>query len=488
MMTHREVEATITWSRFSRLRKLKGAVAYMLRMRPGGNQAVGSPLSADELLEAEGVLVRLAQRESYLTEVNQKGELVACSTEGAPSPESTKIDESGCLRLEGRVTNDLIEFETRNPMVLDRRHPLTALIIQEMHERLDHANRETVINELRQRFHVAGLRSEVKRVMKRCQVCRITKARPRIPLMGCFPDARSAVFLRPFTHTAVDFFGPIIVTVGRRNEKRYGVLFTCMTTRAVHLEIAHSLDTDSCVMAIKNFIARRGRPVEIWSDNGTNFKAASGVFETIRWKFNPPAASHMRSVFERLIRSVKVSIMATMKSKPSDEVLRTALLEAESLINMRPLTYIPVDPENPEALTPNHFLLGHSSGHKTDCPYEISGTLLRRSWLNSQRLADLFWRRWLKEYLPVITRRTKWTRREKPIEVGDLVVIFEEGQRGTWRRGRVERVMWDRRTEQVRSVVVRTAVGTYHRPVSKVAVLDVGSLKDDVASHGGGGC
>lgn len=88
----------------------------------------------------------------------------------------------------------------------------------------------------------------------------------------------------------------------------------------------------------------------------------------------------------------------------------------------------------------------------------------------------------------MITRRTKWTRREKPIEVGDLVIIFEEGQRGTWRRGRVEQVMWDRRTEQVRSVVVRTAVGTYHRPVSKVAVLDVGSLKDDVASHGGGGC
>lgn len=113
------------------------------------------------------------------------------------------------------------------------------------------------------------------------------------------------------------------VLVGRLIEKRWGVLLTCMTTRSVHIEIAHSLTTDSCILALRNFIARRGSPVQIISDRGTNFIGASRelrealqhvdekklmvefVSPNTKWTFNPPAAPHYGGCWERLIQSVK---------------------------------------------------------------------------------------------------------------------------------------------------------------------------------------
>ncbi|GBP13229.1 hypothetical protein EVAR_65810_1 [Eumeta japonica] len=127
--------------------------------------------------------------------------------------------------------------------------------------------------------------------------------------MATLPAARLASFERPFTYVGIDFFGPLYVIVGRRREKRWGVLFTCLTVRAIHIEVAHSLDTSSCIMCIQNFISRRGSPKEIYTDNGTNFKSVERELreekqaldinkvirknDEIRWKFNPPAAPHM---------------------------------------------------------------------------------------------------------------------------------------------------------------------------------------------------
>lgn len=129
--------------------------------------------------------------------------------------------------------------------------------------------------------------------------------------MSPLPPARLGAFQRPFTFVGVDYFGPIAVTFGRKSLKRWGVVFTCLTMRAVHIEIAHSLSTDSFLMALRNFIARRGTPAEIYSDNGTNFRGADRLlkeelknikfnnihselaYKGITWKFNPPAAPHM---------------------------------------------------------------------------------------------------------------------------------------------------------------------------------------------------
>ncbi|UYV84637.1 hypothetical protein LAZ67_X002931 [Cordylochernes scorpioides] len=148
--------------------------------------------------------------------------------------------------------------------------------------------------------------------------------------MGQLPHYRLAAYRRPFTFTGLDALGPFTVTVGRRHEKRWVIIFTCLVTRAIHQEVVHALSTDEFMIGFSRFIDTRGRPDTIYSDNGTNFVEASeelklaaserdfevmdasGRFGPVKWKFNPPAARHIRGAWERLIKSVKKCPRATL--------------------------------------------------------------------------------------------------------------------------------------------------------------------------------
>lgn len=153
---------------------------------------------------------------------------------------------------------------------------------------------------------------------------------------------------RPFTFVGVDYFGPLHVSVGRRTMKNWIALFTCLTVRAVHIEVVESLSSDSALMALRRFIARRGCPTRIHSDNGTAFVSASNILPDlydfsvnrgIDWKFIPPSSPFMGGCWERLVGSVKTSLKFTLKDRtPRMEVLHTLLLEVEAIVNARPLT------------------------------------------------------------------------------------------------------------------------------------------------------
>ncbi|GBP03522.1 hypothetical protein EVAR_101853_1 [Eumeta japonica] len=126
-----------------------------------------------------------------------------------------------------------------------------------------------------EKFWITKLRPTVRKVAKACRLCQIRHARPITPKMADLPEGRLAFRQKPFTHTGVDYFGPMEVTVGRRREKRWAALFTCLTTRAVHMEIASSLSADSMIMALRRYMARRGQPDTLYSDHGTNFAVAA---------------------------------------------------------------------------------------------------------------------------------------------------------------------------------------------------------------------
>ena len=164
----------------------------------------------------------------------------------------------------------------------------------------------------------------VQRVLNTCVPCKRHHAKPAEQLMASLPRERVDVGKNPpFTYTGVDYFGPMSVKYRRGTVKRYGCIFTCLVTRAVHIEVAHSMDSDSFLMALHRFIARRGKPQKMFSDNGTNFVAADKeladeirtinnkkmkddmLLEAIEWNFNPPHAPHMGGAWERLVRSVK---------------------------------------------------------------------------------------------------------------------------------------------------------------------------------------
>lgn len=321
------------------------------------------------------------------------------------------------MRLSGCCDRaELSDEGIRIPIILDSKSLYTRLLMKHYHEKNLHQGQETIANELRKRFCILNFRSALKKVTNDCQRCKNNKLKLRKPLMGQLPMERLVDHVNPFTFVGMDFFGPLTVQIGRRHEKRYGVLFTCMTTRCIHLEIAASLNTDSAIMAIKRFIARRGFPEEILSDNGSNFigaekelKAALKEFDCekikkemaikgIKWKFIPPKSPHMGGCWERLIRSVKTGLKVVLKERsPKEEMLQTLFAEVEFIVNNRPLTHVSVDERDLEALTPNNFLIGKSA----DLRPNVIGNFSDEDFYHRKQ-----WSRWIKEYLPTLTRRT----------------------------------------------------------------------------------
>ncbi|XP_070067107.1 uncharacterized protein [Drosophila virilis] len=186
-----------------------------------------------------------------------------------------------------------------------------------------------------------------ERISNTCPACRIRRARPKPPGMGDLPIERLSPYTPPFTYTGVDYFGPYDIVAGRRREKRWG-----LTVRAVHLD----LSTASYLCVLKSFAARRGCPRRMLA-------LIERQYPELEFTFIPPGSPHMERSWERMVRSTK-SILSEIlpPSGLREEVLRAALADVESVLNSRPLTYVPFETSEFEPLTPNHFLIGHSSG------------------------------------------------------------------------------------------------------------------------------
>ena len=309
--------------------------------------------------------------------------------------------------------------------------------------------------------------------------------------MGELPVARVTPEQPPFTNTGVDYFGPIMVKQGRSQVKRYGCLFTCLAIRAVHLEVAHSLNTDSFLNALRRFMNRRGVPKRIFSDNGTNFiggerelregiqsfnqQKIHGILlqKEVEWNFNPPLASHMGGVWESMVKSVKKIMKALLKEQVvRDEILLTIFSEVEGILNSRPITEIHQDSKDSEPLTPNHLLLLRPNTCLPPGVFQKVDGFGIRAWRQAQYLADRFWQRWLKEYLPLLQLRQRWTVPRRNLKVGDLVLVLDESvPRGQWPMGRVIKVYPDK-AGWVRQVDVRVSAKDLKRPITKLCFLE----------------
>ncbi|XP_072392451.1 uncharacterized protein [Diabrotica undecimpunctata] len=275
----------IDFERFSQFNRILRATAYMFRflriVYAKKSEEPKGILISEELLGARNILIKQTQCEYFKNEIkqlktNNSGSLQkTVNKSNSLYKLSPYLDEDGLLRIRGRLdeARDVIS-ETKRPIILPRGSRLTLLIIEDYHKRYHHRNHEIVVNEIRQKFYIPKLRQLVKKIRTNCQNCKVKFAKPKPPEMSPLPPCRLVTFTAPFTHTGMDYFGPINVTVGRRTEKRWGALFTCLTTRAVHLEVAYKLDVVSFILCLTNFIYRRGRPRHIYCDRGTNFMGA----------------------------------------------------------------------------------------------------------------------------------------------------------------------------------------------------------------------
>ena len=162
----------------------------------------------------------------------------------------------------------------------------------------------------------------------------------------------------PFLHVGVDFAGPLYVSLNSQQQKVYVCLFTCSSTRGIHLELTADL---TFLQAFRWFTSRRGLPATIYSDNAKTFKSASSdVKKTVRslevktymvnhqveWKYIVEKAPWWGGFWERMVGITKRCLRKTIgRSKLTFEELRTVIVEIEGTVNNRPLTYLYDDME-----------------------------------------------------------------------------------------------------------------------------------------------
>ena len=220
--------------------------------------------------------------------------------------------------------------------------------------------------------------------------------------------------------------------------------------------VSSDLSTDSFINALRRFIARRGQ-----------------LQLEIKWRFNPPYASHMGGAWERMIRSVRRILNAlTQMQTLTEEGLVTLMTEVEGILNSRPLVPLMLHDSEEEPLTPNHLLLLRGNLNLPPGTFDTNSCYTRRRWAQVQFLANQFWRRWAKEFLPNLLQRQKWFNRNRNFEVGDVVLLVEDMQhRSNWVVGRVIRTLTDKEG-LVRVVQVKARNTVLTRPVTKLCLIE----------------
>ena len=485
-------------SRFSSYLKYKRTVVWELRfirnlkarINKIRDQQQSGPVTVAEMERAELLIIRQIQADCFGAEIDQLRSGKALDSKSCLLSLSPQLDSDDKLRVGGRLANAPLDMTARHPVILPRESEVTRLIIAAYHKSLMHAGAEHVVNDMRQKFWVPRARAAVRRVLAACPVCRRRRAQPQPPRLADLPAVRFDSY-RAFHNVGIDFFGPLLVKNQRRTEKRFCLLVTCLATRAIHLELTDSLDTQSFLMAFRRFVARRGKPARVYSDNGKSFKKGEKELrsallnwnqahlsdelsqEEIEWHFTTPASPHMGGVWERMVASVKRALRAVLgRVIVSEETLHTVIAEAEFIVNSRPLTHVSADGADLEAITPNHLLLGRPACCLPPGLFDATEPPCKKSWRRVQCISDQFWKRWLKEYVPCLTQRRKWQQEQRNLQIGDLVLLVGDNvPRGLWPLARVARI-FPGADGRVRSVELRCRQKVLQRPVSKVCLLE----------------
>ena len=353
-----------------------------------------------------------------------------------------------------------------------------------------HSGVDATTGKTRRKFWILKANKLSKSVKSKCGFCREMAHKAETQLMADLPVLRLAPHTSPFYYTACDYFGPYNVKVGRsKTAKYYGVIFTCLNTRAVHLELAVDLTTMEFIQVLRRFFSIRGYLAVILSDNGTQMVGAANKLgemvkdldgnqlcefcgeKSIKWTFTTPAAPHQNSCAEALVKSCKRSLkIAIGEQLLTPFELYTCLLEIANLLNQHPIGRIPNGPDDGAYLCPNDMLLGRATLEVPQGRFKDTRNPCKRVEF-VQRIVDSFWKRWTRDVFPTLVPRKKWHIENRNVPVDDIVTVANQNSvRGKWAVGRVTKVH-PGADGRVRNVTVKTATGEYSRPVTKIAVI-----------------
>lgn len=328
------------------------------------------------------------------------------------------------------------------------------------HYDLLHAGPQLLIASIRQMYWPLGGRNLSKSVVKHCIKCFKFKCQNVQPVMGQLPVNRTQLEF-PFLNSSVDYAGPILIADRRgrgcKLVKAYLCIFVCLAVKAVHIELVTDLTKEGYMAALNRFVARRGKPKSILSDNGTNFVGTCNELQQflqqsnisyevaqrgIEFTFAPPYSPHFNGIAEAAVRSTKHHLKRLLQlTHFTYEEMVTCLTQIEAVLNSRPLTPLSSDPLDFTVLTPSHFLIGRSL---MAVPHpQVSDVNIGRleRYHRVEHIKQHFWKRFHLEYISLLQQKTKWTSSTGQLAEGTLVLIKERGQPPMlWPLGRVTKV------------------------------------------------
>ncbi|GFX96375.1 integrase catalytic domain-containing protein [Trichonephila clavipes] len=434
--------------------KLQRILAWCVRFKENARnplQLTTGSLTVAELSTALIFLVRNVQSVSFAKDI-------WCLERRQPLPVSSNLltlspflDERKILCVGGRLRHSNLPAQQKHPILIPNNHSICDLIIKHYHVLYLHTGTEATLANIRTRFWIVNGRSKVKGIIKQCIQCLKVSAKGKNQRMADLPNARVSI-ARVFSKVGLDFCGPFHIKLisGRAKKmyKCYICIFVCFVVKAIHLEIVSNLSTEAFIGSLKRFISRRGRPSDIFSDNGTNFVGANNEFrkilkglfkgessekfedflasESIQWHFNPPAAPHFGGLWEAGVKSLKSHLKRVVGNNIlTHEEFFTLVTQVEAVLNSRPLCSLSEDP-NDLALTPAHFLTGSPLTSLPDPDFKgIPMNRLRR-WELVQRMTQTFWSRWTSDYLNRLQSRPKWYKGNQKFKVNEVILVKGE--------------------------------------------------------------
>ena len=478
----------VDFSRYSTLHKLVNVVAYVLRykknllakIRRTNNTELDFHLNVDERAAGLDLIIREEQRimVNALTFNKTKSNL------------NVFEDNKGLWRLKSRFGESKMGKDEQQPILLRSDSWVTKLIIRNAHEEVLHFGIETTLANIRQRFWIVRGRNAVKNILRRCVICKRFQGRTlKSPDETDLPEFRVNHLTHAFSTTGLDYAGPLFVrNNGLPNSKVYILLFTCASSRAIHLELTPDMKSPAFLRGFKRFTSRRGKPNEIINDNFKTFKSsevkAYMVKSDVRQRFILPASPWWGGFYERLVRSVKTSLRKILKkSLVTFEELQTVLCEIESVINSRPLCYASDEDVN-ATITPNHLIYGRQLTSFTTTSFfdNIEPTTCTRRINYLRMLLNKFWKKFATTYLNELKQRHIYERKKKTeveLKLNDVVLIKNDTPtpRSKWRIGKVEELIVgkDGKTRGAKLKLNTESGNTTvaHRPVQKLIPFEI---------------
>lgn len=449
----RHVRNQIKFQNYSNYNRIVRAAAYVLRFvrMCRTKTKIKGPFSCEDIEEAERFVVKQIQLDSFQSEyyalsngkpINRNSQLLTFNP----------MMKDGVIVVGGRLHNSLLPETEKHPMIIPSHHIATPLLIKHIHQKTMHGGVQLTLSTLRQKYWILQGRSVVKKVIRNCVTCFKVHPRSVEQIMGILPAERVQPN-RPFAVCGLDYCGYFhVLLVNKRSrafKKVWVCVFVCFATKAAHLEPVTDLTTEAFRSCLSRFQARRGKCTILNSDNQSTFHGAKNQMDAeirkflsdptindeikslcandgINWKFIPPKCPHVGGIWESCVKSFKHHFKRIVgEAHLTLENFFTLVYKIESMLNSRPMIQLTEDHED-LVLTPGHILIGEALNTPAETDVSSVPDNRLKQHVRRQKIEQLFWKAWSKDYLNTLQQRNKWKTESPPVKEGDVCLIVED--------------------------------------------------------------